>query len=189
MNIGYCRVSTIEQNLDLQLDALKKAGCDRIFEDKASGSKDDREGLQMALKFARGGDCIIVWRLDRLGRNLSHLIETINSLSSREVSFRSLTESIDSSTPSGRLVLHIFASLAEFERALLRERTKAGLEAARARGRLGGRPKALNDIKIAMLKNLMMDPGAKVDDVAKLMGISRSSIYRYLSTIPASSSD
>jgi len=183
MNIGYCRVSTIEQNLDLQLDALKKAGCDRIFEDKASGSKDDREGLQMALKFARGGDCIIVWRLDRLGRNLSHLIETINSLSSRGVSFRSLTESIDSSTPSGRLVLHIFASLAEFERALLRERTKAGIESARARGRLGGRPKVLDEKRIAMLKTLTGNPEAKINDIARVLGISRSSIYRYLSDL------
>src|SRR5215210_7981835 len=147
MLVGYARVSTYEQNLDLQLDALKNAGCDQSFKDIVSGTKDEREGLFQALQYVRSGDTIVVWRLDRLGRSLPHLIETIRELASRGIGFRSLTESIDTTTPNGKLVFHLFGALAEFERDLIRERSLAGLAAARARGRKGGRPRttSLND--------------------------------------------
>ena len=133
--IGYARVSTTDQDLALQLDALAKVGCTRIFEDTASGAKAERPGLAAALSFAREGDILTVWKLDRLGRSLSHLIETVSALKARGVGFRSLTESIDTTTPGGRLVFHIFGALGQFERDLIRERTRAGLEAAAARGR------------------------------------------------------
>ena len=144
MLIGYARVSTLEQDVSLQTDALQKAGCERIFQDKISGAKSDRPGLQEALNYARKGDSIVVWRLDRLGRSLKHLIETVGELEEQGIGFRSLQESIDTTTSGGRLIFHIFGALAEFERNLIRERTIAGLEAARARGRLGGRPKKLD---------------------------------------------
>src|SRR5918911_435349 len=143
MLIGYARVSTQDQTLDLQLDALKKAGCEKFYTDTASGAKEERKGLVEALYYAREGDVLVVWRLDRLGRSLRHLIETITLLNSRKIGFRSLTENIDTTTSGGKLVFHIFGALAEFERDIIRERTNAGLEAARARGRHGGRPKAL----------------------------------------------
>src|SRR5690348_6581068 len=139
--VGYARVSTGEQTLDLQLDALAAAGCDRVFQDTASGAKAERPGLARALDFLRPGDTLVVWRLDRLGRSLQHLIQTLTALDQRGVGFKSLTESIDTTTPGGKLVFHIFGALAEFERDLIRERTQAGLAAARARGRTGGHPR------------------------------------------------
>src|SRR3954449_3986263 len=142
MLIGYARVSTQDQTLDLQLDALKKTGCEKFYTDTASGAKAERKGLDEALDYAREGDILIVWRLDRLGRSLQHLIETISFLNNRKVGFRSLTENIDTTTSGGKLVFHIFGALAEFERDIIKDRTNAGLSAARARGRLGGRPKA-----------------------------------------------
>lgn len=138
MLIGYARVSTHEQSLSLQLDALRKAGCRKVFDDKVSGAGSERSGLKAALEYAREGDTLLVWRLDRLGRSLKDLIETIGDLEKRGVGFRSLQESIDTTTSGGRLIFHVFGALAEFERNLIRERTRAGLEAARARGRKGG---------------------------------------------------
>src|SRR5919201_955449 len=143
MNIGYARVSTQDQTLDLQKDALTKAGCERLFSDTASGASTERKGLEQALGQLREGDTLVVWRLDRLGRSLPHLIETVTALEQRGIGFRSLTESIDTTTSGGKLIFHIFGALAEFERNLIRERTLAGLAAARARGRSGGRPKVL----------------------------------------------
>src|SRR3990170_7616784 len=142
MQIGYARVSTEEQTLELQKDALTAADCSRIFSDVASGANTERQGLAEALNFVRSGDTLVVWKLDRLGRSLKHLIETIRDLEQRQVSFKSLTENIDTTTSGGKLVFHLFGALAEFERDLIRERTQAGLAAARARGRMGGRPKA-----------------------------------------------
>src|SRR5512147_779059 len=147
MLIGYARVSTTDQTLDLQKDALQKAGCDKIFTDTASGAKVERTGLDEALNYVRPGDTLVVWRLDRLGRSLKHLIETITGLANREIGFKSLTEAIDTTTSGGKLIFHIFGALAEFERDIIRERTQAGLTAARARGRKGGRPKALTPKK------------------------------------------
>src|ERR671932_1719819 len=141
MLIGYARVSTNEQNLDLQRDALERAGCDLIFDDHVSGIKARRPGLEQALSHLRAGDTLVVWRLDRLGRSLRHLIDTVTDLQERGIGFKSLTESIDTTTSGGRLVFNIFASLAEFEREIIRERTLAALQSARARGRKGGRPK------------------------------------------------
>src|SRR5437588_2698376 len=142
MLIGYARVSTQDQTLDLQQDALEKIGCSKIFTDTASGAKAERQGLDEALAYVREGDTLVVWKLDRLGRSLQHLIETITKLNNRKIGFKSITENIDTTTSGGKLVFHIFGALAEFERDIIRERTNAGLAAARARGRRGGRPKA-----------------------------------------------
>ena len=147
MLIGYARVSTSDQTLELQKDALQKAGCSKIFTDTASGAKSERTGLDEALNYVRAGDTIVVWRLDRLGRSLKHLIETITGLNDRKIGFKSITESIDTTTSGGKLIFHIFGALAEFERDIIRERTQAGLNAARARGRKGGRPKSLTGKK------------------------------------------
>jgi DNA invertase Pin-like site-specific DNA recombinase len=152
MLIGYARVSTDDQNLDLQRDALKQAGCEQIFTDHISGTKAERPGLTDALSHLRDGDTLVVWRLDRLGRTLPHLIETVNGLQNRGIGFKSLTESIDTTTSGGKLIFHIFGALAEFEREIIRERTNAGLSAARARGRKGGRPKALSKGKTEMAR-------------------------------------
>src|SRR3954452_4693007 len=157
MLIGYARVSTHDQTLNLQKDALEKAGCQKIFTDIASGAKQERKGLEEALSHAREGDTLVVWRLDRLGRSITHLIQTVSGLAGRGVGFKSLTENIDTTTSGGKLVFHIFGALAEFERDLIRERTNAGLQAARARGKSGGRPKALTPQKIAQLKALYTD--------------------------------
>src|SRR3954469_21996081 len=157
MLIGYARVSTTEQNLDLQLDALRKAGCTdaRIFTDKITGTKQERPGLQEALSHLRPGDILVVWRLDRLARSLTHLIETVNHLASQRLAFRSVTEDIDTSSATGQLVFHIFGALAEFERNLTKERTIAGLVAARARGKTGGRPKRSPEyLKVMTAKKL-----------------------------------
>ena len=147
MLIGYARVSTQDQKLSSQRDALKKAGCERIYTDKISGASENRSGLDKAMDQLRPGDTLVVWKLDRLGRSLSHLVELVNNLKEREIGFRSLQENIDTTSGVGKLVFHIFASLAEFERDLIRERTIAGLNSARARGRLGGRPKVMNEKK------------------------------------------
>jgi DNA invertase Pin-like site-specific DNA recombinase len=178
--IGYARVSTAEQTLDLQLDAFKQAGCSKIFTDTASGAKAERRGLEEALAYVRSGDILVVWRLDRLGRSLQHLIETIKELHSRGIGFRSLTEQIDTTTSGGKLIFHIFGALAEFERDLIQERTQAGLQAARARGNFGGRPKALTPKKLAMLRALYADKGNSIEEICKTLDISRPTFYRYI---------
>ncbi len=183
MLIGYARVSKNEQNLDLQRDALIKAGCseENIFTDKITGTKTERRGLAQALSHLRSGDTLVVWRLDRLGRSLKHLIETIAKLQKQDIAFKSITENIDTSTATGQLVFHIFGALAEFERNLIRERTIAGLEAARARGRLGGRPELEStSSKVAMAKKLYIDKTNGVSDICKTLHISRATLYRYL---------
>ena len=181
MNIGYARVSTGEQILDLQLDALTTAGCAKLFTETAGGSLVERAYLKEALDYARPGDTLVVWRLDRLGRSLRHLIETVAELQGRGVGFRSLTEQIDTTTPGGKLIFHVFGALAEFERDLIRERTQAGLAAARARGRKGGRPKKLADPKtVALAQALHADGGTDVATICKTLGISRATLYRYL---------
>jgi DNA invertase Pin-like site-specific DNA recombinase len=182
MKIGYARVSTIEQTLDLQLDALKAADCKQTFTDTISGAKAARPGLTDALSHLREGDVLVVWRLDRLGRSLKHLIETVTALHDRGIGFKSLTENIDTTTPTGKLVFHFFGALAEFERDLIRERTQAGLAAARARGRQGGRPRGLDRAKIDMLKKLYADKSNSIEDICKTLRISRATLYRYLQT-------
>ena len=180
MKVGYARVSTNEQDLSLQLDALKEAGCEKTYQDQVSGVKAVRPGLQEALAYLRKGDTLVVWRLDRLGRSLKHLIETVNELEERGIGFQSLQESIDTTTSSGRLIFHIFGALAEFERNLIRERTQAGLEAARARGRKGGRPKSLNAKKTELLYELYDSKKHTVKEICEMMGISRPTLYSYL---------
>src|SRR3954462_4549889 len=169
MLIGYARVSTADQNLDAQLDALDRAGCEKVFTDKVSGSRAERPGLDQALAFVRDrkGDTLVVWKLDRLGRSLKHLIETIGSLSERGIGFKSLQENIDTTTSTGKLVFHVFAALAEFERHLIRERTGAGLAAARARGRKGGRPRCLDEKRRAQAIRLHRDKSNTIDDVCR----------------------
>jgi DNA invertase Pin-like site-specific DNA recombinase len=181
MNIGYVRVSTGEQLLDLQLDALRKAECGKLFTETASGAKADRVVLQDVLGYLRPGDTLVVWRLDRLGRSLSHLIETLTDLANRGIGFKSLTEQIDTTTPGGKLVFHVLGALAEFERDLTRERTHAGLAAARARGRIGGRPKALADPKQVALAQALHDGGqTDIATICRTLGISRATLYRYI---------
>lgn len=178
MLIGYARVSTGDQTLDLQIDALKKYGCEKIYADGVSGSKTSRPELDKALADLRRDDTLVVWRLDRLGRSLQHLIEVVNGLGDREVGFASLRETIDTTTPTGKLMFHIMASLAEFERELIRERTVAGLASARARGRMGGRPKALTDEQMKMAIALSKDSSITVNEICKQLGISRSTYYK-----------
>lgn len=180
MLIGYARVSTTGQNLDLQLDALQKLGCDKIFTDKASGAKTERKGLTEALEFIRPGDTLVVWKLDRLGRTLKHLISTIEALSKRGIDFRSLKENLDTSTATGKLIFSVMGALAEFERDILRERVNAGLTAARARGRLGGRPKKLDAKKIEMIRKLYLEGSQTINEIAKAFGVNRGSVYNYL---------
>jgi len=175
---GYARVSTTSQDASLQHDALTAAGCARLWTDVASGSRDDRPQLTQLLERLLPGDTLVVWRLDRLGRSLPHLLVTVNELEGRGVGFRSLTESIDTTTAGGRLVFSIFGALADFERQLIRERTIAGLEAARARGRVGGRPTVMGPDRIAAARALLTQPGATVTGVAKHLGVSRNTIYR-----------
>ena len=179
MNIGYARVSTQDQNLDLQNDALKAAGCENIYTDKMSGAKKNRPGLEEILGFIRKGDTLVVWRLDRLGRSLKHLIQVLNQLEERGVYFKSIQESLDTSTPGGKLIFHVFGALAEFERDIIRERTMAGLAAARARGRKGGRPKKLSKKQIEMAKTLMEDPAIPISELCETMGVSKATLYRY----------
>lgn len=184
--IGYARVSTHEQSLDLQVDALKNSGCDMIYTEQASGKsakKHDRPELDHCLRALRPGDTLAVWRLDRLGRNLHDLISIVNSLENKGVGFRSLTEALDATGPTGRLTLHMFASLAEFERALIRERTLAGLAAARSRGRCGGRPRSLSDIDARAAVALLKQPGIPVSDICKRFNVSRSTLYAYANAL------
>ena len=183
MLIGYARVSTQEQTLALQQDALQTLGCEPIFTDTASGTKTDRPGLDQALHYVRSGDTLVVWRLDRLGRSLKHLIETISQLNERGIGFKSIQENIDTATSGGKLIFHMFGALAEFERDLIRERTQAGLVAARARGRKGGRPRspALNDDKkVAMAQALYTDKRNTIADICATLRVSRATLYRYL---------
>ncbi len=180
MKIGYARVSTDDQNLSLQRDALHAAGCERIFEDRTSGTKSERQGLSDALAFIREGDILVVWRLDRLGRSLAHLIKIVGEMESRGIGLMSIHESIDTSSSTGRLVFHIFGALAEFERNLIRERTKAGLKAARARGKVGGRPKALDTDRRKLAVRLYEEKQHTVRQICEMMGISRPTLYKYV---------
>src|SRR6266849_6453871 len=183
MLIGYARVSTQDQTLNLQIDALEKIGCTKIFTDTASGAMPERKGLDEALAYVREGDSLVVWKLDRLGRSLKHLIETITHLNNRKIGFMSITENIDTTTSGGKLIFHIFGALAEFERDIIRERTKAGLLAARARGRVGGRPKARTldtSKKVAIAQALYNDKTNSIDDICKTLNISRATLYRYI---------
>ena len=178
MNIGYCRISTDTQNDELQLQALKDAGCEKIFSDVASGSKSDRSGLRECIEFARSGDVIVAWKLDRIGRSLKDLIETVNTLKSRDIGLKVLTQNLDTTTPSGMLIFHVFGAIAEFEKSLIQERTAAGLKMARARGRLGGRPKALDKKQVAVAESLYEDGKTSVSQICKTLGISRATFYR-----------
>jgi DNA invertase Pin-like site-specific DNA recombinase len=180
MLIGYARVSTIDQNLTLQRDALTGAGCGKIFVEQMSGAVTDRPELAAALGFMRSGDTLVVWKLDRLARSMKQLIETIDELRSRGIGFRSLTEALDTTTPQGRLVFHMFGALAEFERGLIRERTQAGLAAARRIGRTGGRPPKLMDDDLEAARAMLANPDITVAEVAERMGVSAATLYRYL---------
>jgi DNA invertase Pin-like site-specific DNA recombinase len=177
MLIGYARVSTHEQTLNLQQDALTKAGCNKIFTDTASGAKSERKGLAEALTYVRKGDTLVVWRLDRLGRSLPHLITTMTDLEERGIGFKSLTENIDTTTSGGKLIFHIFGALAEFERNLIRERTTAGLIAARGRGRKGGRPKALS-VKQRSIARELYDKRHPIAEICRTLKISKATLYR-----------
>jgi len=178
--LGYARVSGTDQNPQLQADELAAAGCWKVFTDTASGALDRRPELERVLGELRDGDTLVVWRLDRLGRSLRHLIDVMTELDARGVGFRSLRESIDTTTPAGRLVFHLFASLAQFERELIVERTKAGLAAARARGRKGGRPPALSGEQVVQARRMYDDRELTVEQIAGVLGVGRTSIYRAL---------
>src|SRR6187401_2830987 len=183
MDIGYARVSTGEQTLALQLDALTTAGCGKVYQETASGAKAERPVLADVLGYVRKGDTLVVWRLDRLGRSLRHLIEVVGALAERGVGFKSLTEQIDTTTPGGKLVFHVFGALAEFERDLIRERTHAGLAAARARGRLGGRPKGLSrpaEATALAAETLYREGQLSVQQIAAKLHIAKSTLYVYL---------
>jgi DNA invertase Pin-like site-specific DNA recombinase len=179
MLIGYARVSTTDQHLALQTDALQAAGCERLFRDTVSGAKTERPGLAAALRECRPGDTLVVWKLDRLGRSLPHLVETVRELVARGVGFQSVQEQIDTTTSGGKLIFHLFASLAEFERDLIRERTNAGLSAARARGRKGGRPKGVDQKKQKAALALKKDAGHSIREICEIVGISRNTYYKY----------
>lgn len=180
MLVGYARVSTQDQNPALQLDALKAAGCEKLFVEKASGAQRDRPELLAALDYLRAGDSLVVWKLDRLARSLKQLIETVELLETRSIGLRSLTQAIDTSTAGGKLVFHVFGALAEFERSIIRERTRAGLEAARARGKKGGRPPALDAKDLSAAKALLSDPEITMEEVAKRLKVAPSTLYRHL---------
>ena len=180
MLIGYARVSTADQYLAMQEDALKSAGCEDVFKDVVSGAKTARPGLHSALTHLRKGDTLVVWRLDRLGRSLAHLIETIKELNDKGIGFKSLQENIDTTTSGGQLIFHIFGALAQFERELIRERTQAGLKAARVRGRMGGRPVQLNKLEIKKLKKHYDKGDLSVMEICKLFNITKPTLYRYL---------
>ncbi len=180
MLVGYARVSTQDQSPHLQLDALSAAGCEKLFEEKASGAQRDRPQLSAAIDYMRNGDTLVVWKLDRLARSLKQLIETVEGLEARGIGFRSLTESIDTTNSGGRLIFHIFAALAEFERSIIRERTMAGLKSARERGRLGGRPPAMNERDVAAARALLSDQNITVKEVARRVGVSVSTLYQHI---------
>jgi DNA invertase Pin-like site-specific DNA recombinase len=180
MLVGYARVSTQDQNLDLQITALKEAGCQKIFTEKASGAQRDRPELMAAMNYIRPGeDVLVVWKLDRLARSLKQLIETVEKFETQKIGLLSLTESINTTTSGGRLIFHIFASLSEFERSIIRERTMAGLRAAKEHGRTGGRPSALKEKDLAVARTLLQDARITVEDVAKRMQVAPSTLYRY----------
>ena len=180
MLVGYARVSTRDRNPDLQLDALRAAGCERLFQEQRSGAQRNRPELARALEWMRAGDTLAVWKLDRLARSVRQLIETVETLEQADIGFRSLTEAIDTTTPGGRLVFHIFGALAEFERSVIRERTIAGLDAARARGRRGGRPAKLGPGEIEAAKAMLSGSRLTVAEICKQLGVSRSTLYRHL---------
>ena len=180
MLVGYARVSTADQDLALQLDALETAGCERVFEERASGARSDRPVLAEAMDYVRDGDVLVVWRLDRFGRSLKDLIANVEALRGRGVGFRSLAEAVDTTTAGGQLVFHIFGALAEFERELIRERTMAGLAAARARGRKGGRPPKMTKAKVRQAAVLLADKDADVGAVCETLGVSKSTLYTYV---------
>lgn len=180
MRVGYARVSTGEQKLNLQLDALEEAECERIYEEKTSGAAKERPELEKCLESLRKGDTLVVWRLDRFGRSLKDLVGKMETLEERGAEFVSLTEGIDTTTPQGRLTFHIFGALAEFERELAYERTMAGLRAAEERGRTGGRPRALGEEDIPEVQALMRDPEVSVSQICERFGISRPTLYRYV---------
>lgn len=182
MLIGYARVSTSEQSLDPQKDNLVAEGCEKIFTDIASGAKMDRPGLDEAIKYCRMGDTLVVWKLDRMGRSMSHLIKTVKELEESGIGFKSLTENIDTTTPGGRLVFHLFGALAEFERDLIRERVQSGLKSARARGRKGGRPPVSDETK-AMAQTLMSDKNLSVKQICERLGLGRSTLYKYVKPV------
>jgi len=180
MLLGYARISTDDQNLDLQRDALEAAGCERMFEDMASGAKADRIGLAALMTVQSAGDTVVIWRRDRLGRSLKNLITLVERLEAAKVGLRSLQENIDTTSSGGRLVFHLFGALAEFERNLVRERTLAGLAAARARGRMGGRPKRLDPAKLALALRLHHEGKHTIKEICQMMGISKLTLYNYL---------
>jgi len=180
MFIGYARVSTQDQKADLQTDALEAVGCEKVFTEKASGAQRDRPELKATLEYIRTGDTLVVWKLDRLARSIKQLIETVEDLEKRGIGFKSLTENIDTTTSGGKLIFHIFASLAEFERSIIKERTKAGLDAARARGKRGGRPPALSDKDIQAAKAMLADHNITVEEVATRLKVASSTLYRHL---------
>ena len=180
MKVGYARVSTVDQHLRMQEDALKSAGCQEIFHDIASGAKTARPGLENALAYAREGDTIVVWKLDRLGRSIQHLIQTVKDLNDKNIGFQSLQENIDTTTSGGRLIFHIFSALAEFEKDLIAERTKAGLKAARVRGKMGGRPPLLDNRQINRMIEMYDEGKNTVAEICKIYDISRPSFYNYL---------
>lgn len=179
MKVGYARVSKEEQHEALQIDAFKEAGCEKWFIEKASGGKDDRKVLSETLEYLRTGDTLVVWKLDRAGRSLQHLISIMKDLQSRDIGFVSLTEHIDTTTPGGRLYFHLMGALAEFERDLIRERTLAGLASARARGRLGGRKRVISNGKEKQIQMLMENPNMTISEIVEATGVSRTTLYRY----------
>jgi len=180
MLIGYARVSTRDQKPHLQLDALQEAGCERVFEETASGAKRDRPELKAVLDFMRAGDNLVVWKLDRLARSTRQLLETVEALELRGIGLKILTQNIDTTNAGGRLIFTVFSAIAEFEREIIRERTRAGLDAARSRGRTGGRPRALSDKDLKEARVLLTDPEITVEDVARRLGVGPSTLYRYL---------
>ena len=180
MKVGYIRTSKKDQNPELQRRDLLAAGCEKIFEEQISSRKADRPQLRAALEYVRKGDALVVWKLDRFGRSLQELIELVRGLKERGIEFVSLRESIDTTTPGGKLVFHVFGAVAEFERDLVLERTVAGLEAARARGRRGGRPRALDESKAKLAKRLKAEGEHSVEEICSMLGVGRSTLYRYL---------
>lgn len=181
--IGYARVSTDDQHLDLQRDALQQAGCCVIYEEAASGKNTTRPELEQCRKALRAGDTLVVWRLDRLGRSLPDLVQIVTDLEQRGIGFESLTEKIETGSAAGKLIFHVFAALAEFERGLIRERTQAGLAAARARGRAGGRKPKLDEQRVREIKALLRDSDIQISEVARRYGISRTTLYKYVGVI------
>lgn len=189
MLTGYARVSTVDQNLDLQRTALNEVGCERIFLEQMSGAVADRPELMAAISYARSGDTLVVWKLDRLARSMKQLIDTMEKLRSCNLHFRSLTEALDTTTAQGRLVFHMFGVLAEFERSLIRERTRAGLLAAKKAGRTGGRLPKLNENDIEAAKAMLTNRDIGVAAVAHRLGVSMATLYRYIPSARASTAD